>query len=604
LVERGLDILTMISDEDRLTAESWNTNLYTKLEKYPKLRLRYSQDKAYDHLSVRETNTRTSRFSGSADYAFRFLNLYYNYINTTSDNYVADSTREANSHEGRIDFRRSFWSNKVTSSGSYSIKETETETEARGQGIEVDEQKSPSAGLYKATTAPDTETSISLNDKPDLIDGDKATSTGIQIGGSPASDYDDQNIGLEFTFSTKVEKIFLYTTPPDTNFNKNNYTWDVYSSSDNSTWTKIKDTASFDYDTTQNRFEISFTEASAKYFKVVNDDNETHDLFVTEIEAYGVATQAAYTTSGTVNTTETVQANLDFRPFDWLSFTYNLNQDMQKSETGTTSTRARRISQNISGLVEKGFKVHKYLEVRPYYQKRVEYKDESQTETRSSTDTYRVHFLSSPLKTLNTDFSLNHRVLEEDSTTQSRDYSALLHVAAKLREGADLYIDADITHNENLLSESDSTTRSLNSDLRLELTSTLTTDIEYDMSWSETKGPGGDTTGRNSHAKTTAYWRPSHDFYFRGSYSVDQDEEGDDTYRQDYDLTWLLTEKVQLTMGCSIDRSDTVQTNYSSDLSWGLSRMFTLRFGFNWTRQEADTETETQVATADLSARF
>ena len=605
LVERGLDILTMVSDENRYTTESWNTNFYTKLEKYPKLRLLYSQDKSYDHLSVRETNSRTNRFSGSADYAYRFLNLYYNYMNTITDDYVADSSGETNSHEGRINFRRSFWSNKVTSSGSYSIKETKTETEARGKDIEVDEQKSASAGLYKATNAPDTVTSISLNDKPDLIDGDKATSTGIQIGGFPTSDYDDQNIGLEFTFSTEIEKIYLYTTTPNTKFNKNNYTWDVYSSSDNSTWTLVKDTASFDYDRTQERFEISFTKTSAKYFKVVNDDNESYDLFVTEIEAYGVKAQAAYTTAETVATTETVQANLGFRPFDWLSFTYNINQDMQKSESGTTSTRTRRLSQNISGVVEKGFKVHKYLEVRPHYQKRLEYKDESGAETSSSTDTYRVHFLSSPLKTLDTDLSLNHRVSKEDGQTQSKSSSALLHVAAKLREGADLDMDADITHSENLLSESDSTTRSINSNLRLELTSTLTTEIEYNMNWSETEAPGGGTTGRNSYAKIIGYWRPSHDFYFRGSYSVDRDEEaGDETSRQDYDLNWLLTEKIQLSMGYGLNRNDTVQTTYSSDLSWSLSRTFTLRFGFNWTRQEAETETETQVVTADLSARF
>lgn len=601
LVERGLDILTMVSDEDRYTTESWNTNFYTKPEKYPKLRLRYNQDKSYDHLSVHQTNNRTNRFSGSADYAYRFLNLYYNYINTTSDDYVADSTVETNMHEGRVDFRRSFWTNKVASSGSYSIKETKTETQARGKDIEVDEKKPASDGLYKKDTGD--AINVTLDSEPLLIDGDKATSTGINIGDGSAND--DQNIGLEFTFSSEVEKIYLYTTTPDTNFNKNNFQWDVYSSSDNSTWTLIKDTASFDYDTTQERFEISFTKTSARYFKVVNDQNDSYDLFVTEIEAYAAKTQAAYTTAEDVDTTETIHANLGFRPFDWLSFTYDLNQDLQKSESGTDSTKTRRLSQNISGLVEKGFKLHKYLEVRPQYQRRLEYEDESETETRRSTDTYRVHFLSSPLKTLDADFSLNHRVVKEDSKTQSRDSSALLHTSAKLRDGVDLDIDADITRNENFLAESELISRFINSNLRLELTSALTTEIEYNMTWSNTEAPGGDTSGRNSHAETTVYWRPSHDFYLRGSYSIDRDEEaGKETSGQDFDLNWLLTEKIQLTMGYGMDRNDTVQTSYSSDLSWSLSRTFTLRFAFNWNREEADTETETQVITADLSARF
>jgi len=599
LVERGLDILTMVSDENRYTTESWNTNFYTKLEKYPKLRLRYSQDKSYDHLSVRETNSRTNRFSGSADYAYRFLNLYYNYTNNISEDYVADSTQETNTHDGRIDFRRSFWSNKVTSSGSYSIRESKTETQARGKDIKVAEEKTAYHGLYAHDTAPGSDP---LDDTYDDLINNEFVNTTINIGGA-GNTY--QNIGLDLNYQTEIEEIRLYTA--DVSFTASDFTWSVYYSNDNQNWTQITGSASFEYDTDQDRFKISFAGTKAQYFKVVNINNDStvDPIYVTEIEAYSFRTQAAYTTTEDERITQTVQANLGFRPFDWLSFTYNINQDMQKSESGTTSTRTRRLSQNISGVVEKGFKVHKYLEVRPHYQKRLEYKDESEAETSSSTDTYRVHFLSSPLKTLDTDLSLNHRVSKEDGQTQSKSSSALLHVAAKLREGADLDMDADITHSENLLSESDSTTRSINSNLRLELTSTLTTEIEYNINWSETEAPGGGTTGRNSYAKIIGYWRPSHDFYFRGSYSVDRDEEaGDETSRQDYDLNWLLTEKIQLSMGYGLNRNDTVQTTYSSDLSWSLSRTFTLRFGFNWTRQEADTETETQVVTANLSARF
>ncbi len=602
LIERGLDILTMVSDEERFTTESWNTNFSTKLEKYPKLRLRYNQDKSYDHLSVHKTNTQTNRFSGSADYAFRFLNLYYDYTNNISEDYVADSTQETNTHDGRVNFRKSFWRNKVTSSGSYSLRESKTETTTRGQDVEVAEQKSPTAGLYSGD--PPNVLIIELDPEAELIDGDKANSTDSDINIGVDT---NQNIGLELTFSAEINKIYLYTTTPIDGFNEDAFTWAVYSSSDNITWASI--TSSEDYNANQERFEFSVTE-TARYFKVVNTANDNHALEVTEIEAYGTTTQTSYTSSETVSTTETVNANLGFRPFTWLSFTYDVKQDMQKDdESGADATKTRRSTQNISGLLGKGFQVHKYLMVRPQYQKWLEFKDEPDAETRSSTDTYRVHFLSSPLKTLDTDLSLNHSVSKDEDVTQSRNSSALLHIAAKLREGADLDIDANMSRTENLSSETVSTTRTLDSNLRLKLTSALTTEIEYNKTWTETQniapGPSEGTSGRNSSAKATIYWRPSHDFYFRGSYSVDRDEEaGDETSQQDYDLNWLITEKIQLSMGYDIDRNDTVQTTYSSDLSWGLSRTFTLRFGFNWTRKEADTETETQVATVDLSARF
>ena len=609
LDERGLDILTADSDEERFTTESWNYNLYTRLEKYPKIRLRYDQDKNYDHLPVHETNTETKRFSGSADYAYKFFNFFGDYTNEISDDYVVDSTQETNTLDGRIDFRKSFWSNKITSYGSYSIDERKTEFTTGAEGVEFPEIEAASDGLY--ADDPDDQEHVELESKPSLIDGDKDTSTGINIGV-----YENQNIGLELTFSAEIERIYLYTmTEPD---DPSSFNWDIYYSSDNDGdgWMFITsvDHTDFIYDTTQKRFEIPFDYPDntdpKRYFKVVNTANDGYELFVTEIEAYSIRTQPAYTTTEEVTTTQTIQANLGFRPLDWLSFTYDLNQDRRKNENEGDSTTTRQSRQYLSGLVEKGFQVHKYLEVRPYYQKRLEYEerdleDSEEETTRRSTDTYRLYFVSSPLTTLDTDLSLNHWVLKEESETQSKTSSALLHIAAKLREGADLDIDGDITRTENFPNESESTTRSIHSNLRLELTSALTTEIEYNINRSKTEAPSGDTTSRTSDAEITVYWRPSHDFYFRGSYGVDWDEEsGDETSRQDYNLNWLLTEKVQLSMDYAIDRNDTIKKTYSSDLSWNLSRVFTLRFGYDWSREEADTETETQTITADLSARF
>ncbi len=596
------DVRTMASDEERLTTESWNTNFYTTLDKYPKVRLRYNQDMSYDDLPVHETNTQTNRFSGSADYAFRFLNFYYDYTNEISDNYVADSTRETNTHDGRIDFRKSFWSNKITSYGSYSINERETETEARGVEVREPKEESVLRGLYAPDPAP------AILPYHDAVRDGTAS---INIGGGNTN----QNIGLELHPDTEVELIYLYTEPPPSGFNENDFKWDVSSSNDNSTWTPITSGVIADYDTTENRFEIPFTKTPAQYFKVVNTTSPPgYNLNVKKIEAYSVTTYASYTTTEEVTTTETLQANLGFKPFDWLSFAYDLNQNEQKKETGADTTETKRSRHDISGLLGKGFQVHKYLEIRPQYQKRLEYEEEDSEDseeetTHRSTDTYRLYFVSSPLETLDTDLSLNHWVLQEESETQSKTSSALLHIAAKLREGADLDIDGDITRSENLSTEpeSTSTSKSIHSNLRLELTTVLTTEIEYNMNWSETEtqAPSGDTTAHRTDAEVTFYWRPSHDFYFRGSYAVDRDEEsGDETSRQNYNVNWLLTKKVQLSMDYAIQSNDTDKTNFSSDLSWNLSQMFTLRFGYDWSKQEADTKTETQTITANLSARF
>lgn len=602
ITEKGLDILTMVSDEDRLTTESWNANFSTKSDKYPKVRLRYNEDMNYDHLTVRKTDSKTTNFSGSADYAYRFLNFSYDYRNNVSDDYVTECTTETNTHDGRVDFRKSFWENKIATSGSYSITNTKTETTTGGQNVRQEEKRKALHGLYADDSTP---LSGTLNDAYDALkDGDKTTRvttpTEINIGGIGNT---DQNIGLELNFAEDVELIYLYTTTPDPAFNADNFTWAAYSSADNNIWNLITSNADFEYDTNENRFEISFSKTNARYFKIVNTSNDLKDLYVTEIEAYGFVTFAPFTTTETEHTTQIIQADLGYKPTDWLSFTYDFKQDQREEtqrEDEPDQEKTRRQTHNATGRVER--QLHKYLTASAQYQKRFEYDSEAEDKT---TDTYLVQFLSSPLETLDTDLSLNHTVSKEGGETQSKSSSALFQISAKLRDGADLDVNANITRSENPLSQSETTTKSVSSNLRLELTRMLTTEIEYNNNWTETENPDDSTTGRTHDAKCTLYWRPSHDFYFRGSYGIDRDENsGDETSQQQYNMSWLMSEKMQLNIGCTLNRNDAVSSTYSSDLSWNLSRTFTLRFSYDLTRLEADEITETQTFSTNLSARF
>jgi hypothetical protein len=599
ITEKGLDILTMISDEDRLTTESWNINFSTKSDNYPKVRLRYNENINYDHLAVRKTDSKTTNFSGRADYTYRFLNFNYEYRNNVLDNYVTETITDTDTHYGRVDFRKSFWKNRITTSGSYSITSTNTETETRGQDVEVAEKKSPSAGLY-ADDPPDP-FNITLTSHDSLINGN----ANINIGGIGNT---DQNIGVDLNYNRKVGLIYLYTTTPNALFNKNFFTWAVYHSSDNLNWTQITSSANKEYDTINERFEISFTATTARYFKIVNTANDLNNLYVTEIEALSYKTYAAFTTTETEQTTQNTQANIRYKPMDWLSFTYDFTQDEQK----TDSEKNRRQAHNMNCRAEREF--NKYISAWAQYGRRMEYDSEAEDKI---TDTYLLHFLSSPLTTLNTDLSLNHTVSKEDGETQSKSSSALFQISAKLREGADLNLDANITHSENLASLSETTIKSINSELRLELTRMLTAEIEYDTSWTETQQsePDGDTTGKTSSARVILYWRPSHDFYFRGSCSIDKDTAGLKTLQMQYNMNWLMTEKMQLSMGhtldegfdkfdiCDIYNNDTLKSTYSADLSWNLSRIFTLRFNYNWSRQKEDM-TETQTFITNLSASF
>ncbi len=100
---------------------------------------------------------------------------------------------------------------------------------------------------------------------------------------------------------------------------------------------------------------------------------------------------------------------------------------------------------------------------------------------------------------------------------------------------------------------------------------------------------------------------------------MNSQNDGDKTFQMQYNMNWLMTEKMQFSMGHTLDevvdkfdicdifdiyKSDTLKSTYTADLSWNLSRTFTLRFNYDLKRQEADETTETQTFSTNLSARF
>ena len=168
-------------------------------------------------------------------------------------------------------------------------------------------------------------------------------------------------------------------------------------------------------------------------------------------------------------------------------------------------------------------------------------------------------------------------------------------------------VDGNIIRTENVAGGTETTTKSIDSNLRLALTKMLTADLEYDRTWTETEQASGDTDAENSFGKITLYWRPSREFYLRGSFSIDRDEKTkEEDTQQQYTMNWLLTEKMQLDTTYTLQDNDTGSDSqsFTGNLSLNFSRAMTLRFSYDWTRQESDTVTKTQAFTTNLSARF
>ncbi len=589
LNERGLDVLGMTSDESRLTTENWNANFITRSVKYPKLQFRYDENRTYDYELPHETDTRSEIYEATADYTYKFLNFTARRSENEIENFVQDkeSTETATTSEGRVEFRKSFWGNRITSSGNYRWTEQETERVAIGAEARFLDERDRWAGLYVLTGTG------ALDDTPALIDGNIAAGAGIDIGSSGDT---DQNIGAELVRTEEVEEIWIYTEQKYTDNTNTPVQWDVYlSDDDNVTWDLIETNATSEYIQEEQRFKISFTPTSAKFFKVVNTTKASFiNLYVTEIKLFGTTIEPVST-----HTRENIIFDAGIRPVDWMRVTYNFTQD--KSETDPDSRTTRLTAHNISARADAD--LHKYLKAWAQYQKRLEYDD---TESdRRSTDTYSLHFDSSPLETLNSSLSINHSAPKKGSVTQSRTTSSLLHIAAELREGVDLSVDGNLNYTENLVTPTETFIRTVNSDLRLKLTRALTTEIKYTTDWTTTCDSDNiETSARNSTVRTDLYYRPVRSFYFRWSYELQRSSGGEESTVNQYNINWVMTEKLRLNMDYRIDRNSEVKTIYSADLAWNLSKVFVLRCEYDRSRREADTLTKTQTFTTILSARF
>ena len=602
LTEQGLDILGVDADETRRTTERWNVNLATKSDRYPQIRYRYEEDATSDDLSLHEIDTLSRLSEYTADYTYQFLNFSGKYYKEIDDNFVEDSTQTTTIKEGRVEFRKSFWVNKITSSGSYRWTEQEIELKTRSQGVEFRIERDRNAGLYVLDASP---TGGALNPVSSLIDGNLGISTGINIDIGDTGSV-DQNVGAELARAEDVEEIWIYTDVEYTHNNTHAVEWEVYYANDNiatTTWQEIPGATS-EYVRSERRFVISFTAPSTppRYFKVVNTTKASPsfpNLFVTEIRLFGgLTTQAPYTTTSATDTRQNIIFDAGIRPADWMRITYNFTQN--KAETEPVSNTTRQSTHNIS--VRADADLYRYLKAWAQYQLRLEYDTESD---RRQTDTYSLHFESSPLTTLNASLSFAHSVPKVKSETQSRTTSSLLHIAAALLEGVDLSVDGDLHYTDDIVNDTVTFIRTVDSDLRVQLTKTLTTEMKYTKNWTTIDNSDGtETSERNSVTRADLYYRPDRRFYFRGSYELRKDQEGHESCLHQVNINHVMTDKLRLDLGYTRITNTGGAYTYSADLVWNLSRVFVLRFVYDLSRQKEDAVTKTQTFTSILSAKF
>ncbi len=255
-----------------LIRDTYNANLNWRPTDLPMTQVRYTRTSTRDDpLTV--VDTQEDQIFLKSEYLYRGLDAYYagNYVDTRDG--IRDSETRQTTHEGKLLYTGSFFDGRVALTTDHRIRFTQVTAESGVGFVGVNSalalQQAAVAGL---SALDDTPIDGALAANPAIIDGDVATSAGVNIGFQPG-DTTRRNVGLDFGTPVQVNRLFVWVTgfgatapPPAIT---SSFSWDIYTSTDNLTWTFVTTIAPAAFGPFDFRFTLDFPAVTARYIKAV-----------------------------------------------------------------------------------------------------------------------------------------------------------------------------------------------------------------------------------------------------------------------------------------------------------------------------------------------
>lgn len=285
------------------------------------------------------------------------------YTLTYNGSYLGSVDRRRNietsewTNGARVEHSHKYFDQRLTWNTTYYVTHQSLTTLASAdESGEVALPIIPFAGLSATSDAP---SAAVLTTNVFLVDGNTTAAAGVNLGLPPlGGDAQARNIGLDFTAPTEVSRLRVWISrdlPADV---ANSFTWEVYSSRDNITWTREALVNAAPFGPFETRFEVDFPTVTARYVKlvtrplsaaVVNAAAYT-DVFVTELQAF-VRKPAAQARGRQARTSQflTTDARLQVFRTPWLFY------EGSYWYTGVLGTGQRRDTLSNGALVEHRF---------------------------------------------------------------------------------------------------------------------------------------------------------------------------------------------------------------------------------------------------------
>ena len=527
---------------------SWNANWMSQWDEiWPALRCNYDETYRSDDANPSQTDSSSRQFGAGINYAWRFLDCYYDFNYTKSTDDVRNTLSEGQRHSANVnlnenwDFWDQFASLSVGQRVSYNYSEDDIKV---GAGNDYFIQDYQVRAYYAIDNQPE-KGELPLNFA--LIDGNIQDSAGIDI----ANPTELHNLGFRpDTFV--VNRVLVYFTDELTLTQQQLLVWDFYVSDDGYDWDRIAIAPFVRYEYDPLNFltiavvDLPFYIERRKYGKLLVSTSAllANPVSISELEAgeRRIATSDTVSTDSTFINSES-RVSLTIRPLtDW----------------SINSSVLYRYSDNDPGVVSK--EIHASL-FSDYYWNRyfsltvgvTENRNESEDVVDEINRSYSLSITSSPLDTFDATFSVMKSEQYEDSSLIDDSNSANAFFSAQLYPDvtASLSINWDDGVDSGVTWRFDSTLR---------LTERMNLDIYCD---------DGTLYGG------TYNYHPSDILAF--SFGIDRDDDVQSTVMNS-SISWITSDTVQISFSYYLDDiPESTNHGLQSSLTWDPSSLFTVQ---------------------------
>ena len=556
------------SEGQRITSASTHVVFSLPETRWPSLVISANRSTLQDHETPSQLDTASTNLTLNAGYTLTIKNtrtfLNYSFSDNLSEDKIAGVESISPSHRASANFSRSFMAGKINSNANLGYELSGTTSESTGGPTRFEQRVLVDTGL--SFFDPADPLSVILDEESELINNNTATPVTPSINLNDAN----WNIGLGFTSEEAVFKIYiLVNTTEDEEINIRDvydFNWKLYTSTDNITWT-FETSLTPVYNSFFNRFEFTFTETTARFFKLVNGTgNGVDPIEVTEIAALGFVLSTPRQSFTSSSTREFGGFNVSYTPVARLNIGFSLNLDHSSREAGgvqSTETTSARYGTNLRYIVSP-----QYLTFSTAY-------TSSRSETRGETggnNHYSLTLSSRPLDTVNGSFTYSRSESLRDSETTSQNDSVGMNVGMNLYTGIELGLSTTLGTTKNPSQDSESSSRSYGWNLRLVPWQTLTAIITGRFGSSETTREGVTTETSSDTLGLTFSFAPTRKLHASGSIDITPET------AQTYGVSWLPTRQVQLGVRFNTSK-DT--TGMGATFTWHPLTILSINTGYN-----------------------